>query len=333
MISPAAGEDAWCGRAFGLRVTAPAELETLSACDAGGADRVVSWSRTADRRDLARDWSGEAPSRLLDYRFDDGRQMLAIDTDRAGSYLIESPGYGAHAVSADGTRITSLLPPDAPWVWQRLFVAQVLPVAAAIRGLEPLHASSVAFGGRAVAFSAPSGTGKTSLMLHLVARGATLVTDDILAIEPAADGITAHPGARLLNAAPHELAALDGGRERLGDLLQEADKVYLRPPVETEALPLVALYRVFRSAGTTELEFAEEAPPEPASVLGTVFLKHLRSPERLTNRLTLAAELARSVRVFNLQIPSTLSAQQLAPLLEAHVRERLGLQHLTERLG
>jgi hypothetical protein len=58
------------------------------------------------------------------------------------------------------------------------------------RNLVPLHASAVEINGGAVAFLAPSGTGKSSLAAALLAQGtgARLVTDDVLAVETTADG-------------------------------------------------------------------------------------------------------------------------------------------------
>lgn len=41
-----------------------------------------------------------------------------------------------------------------------------------------LHASSVAFGGRALLITGPSGAGKSSLALRLIALGAQLIADD-----------------------------------------------------------------------------------------------------------------------------------------------------------
>lgn len=43
---------------------------------------------------------------------------------------------------------------------------------------EILHASSVALGGRGVLILGASGSGKSSLALHLMALGATLISDD-----------------------------------------------------------------------------------------------------------------------------------------------------------
>ena len=50
------------------------------------------------------------------------------------------------------------------------------------RGLLPLHASVVAIGGRAVAFTGTSGAGKSTLALDLQQRGYPIIGDDLCAI-------------------------------------------------------------------------------------------------------------------------------------------------------
>ena len=262
--------------------------------------------------------SGTA-ARLLDRRFADGRQILSVDSSPDGSYRIDSPGYGVHVVAAAGDQVTSWLPADVGWRWQRLFVAQALPLAASIRGLEPLHASAVTFGRGVVAFSAPSGTGKTSIVTHLVAGGGRLVTDDVLAVEARPDALYAHPGARLLNAARHEVAAVGDGRDRLGGVLASGDgvlepseEVFLRPPLEQKPLPLVALYRLLRVREVLRPDIAEEVPPSPPSLLSTIFLMHLKAQTQLERRLEVLSRLAKEVRVFNVRIPADLDAQHTA---------------------
>ncbi len=316
---------AWHGSAFGLRVAAPEALETLTECPAGAELRGVSWSRVADREGLAEAWPGLGVERLVGSR-EAGSPSMSIDIDAARAYLVQAPGYGMHVVSADGMRITSALTPDAPWNWQRLFVAQALPLAATVRGLEPLHASAVSIDGRAIAISAPSGTGKTSIAMHLVARGAALLTDDVLTVEPTAAGLRAYPGARLLSAHAHELATLTPvERSRLGDALDTGEKVYLNPHLDPEPRYLTALYRLIRGRDADELRIVEELPADPREVLATTFLTYVKSRERLVRHLEFAACLAQHTRVFVVQLPRNLQASQTAALLEQHVQDELGL--------
>ena len=78
--------------------------------------------------------------------------------------------------------------------WQRFLVAQVLPFAAAVKGLEVMHASAVALDGGAVVLLGASGAGKTTLALALCELGAGFLTDDVVALELGDGRLIAHPG-------------------------------------------------------------------------------------------------------------------------------------------
>ncbi len=65
---------------------------------------------------------------------------------------------------------------------------------------QPLHASAVALGGRAVLITGPAGSGKSALALELIALGAQLVADDGV--------ILTRDGDRLLARAPDPIRGL-----------------------------------------------------------------------------------------------------------------------------
>ncbi len=107
------------------------------------------------------------------------------------------------------------------------------------RGLIVLHASAVDLGGVALAFVGPSGGGKSTMATLLCADGATLVTDDVLRVEPdltvrlGATGLRLRKGADTLvgmfGAAP--------GRRHSAD-----DRQVLSPaPAQVDRLPLAAV--------------------------------------------------------------------------------------------
>ncbi|MEM9756035.1 MAG: serine kinase [Pseudomonadota bacterium] len=60
-----------------------------------------------------------------------------------------------------------------------------------------IHASAAAINGRAVMFFGPSGSGKSSAALSLMAHGAALISDDIVAVTAGARSlqVAAPPGA------------------------------------------------------------------------------------------------------------------------------------------
>ncbi len=55
--------------------------------------------------------------------------------------------------------------------------------------MDTLHASAVAFGGRAALLIGPSGSGKSSLALELIALGGVLVADDRVTLERREGGL------------------------------------------------------------------------------------------------------------------------------------------------
>ncbi len=82
----------------------------------------------------------------------------------------------------------------------------LLGVAAGVllrdRGLCVFHGSTVAYRGGAVAVLGPSGAGKSTLAGALMARGARLVTDDLIVPERLADGFAVQAGHRRLSLEP-----------------------------------------------------------------------------------------------------------------------------------
>ena len=173
---------------------------------------------------------------------------MTVDYDEECGYLIYAPWYGRYLVSPDGRSVLSAMPNVPLWRWQIVLYAQALPLAATLQGLELLHASAVLVDGKLIAFSAPSGTGKTSTAAHLVAGGATLLTDDVLAIECAGDRILGYPGAPLTKVAQGELATMPAtAHSRLGTRIGRNDKILLLAPVPAEPSALDGVYFLQRS--------------------------------------------------------------------------------------
>lgn len=126
-----------------------------------------------------------------------------------GAIALRFADHAIFVVAADLTAVTvhaaSDLPPSTR---EHLLLDHVLPRILQRRGRLVLHASVVAVDGRAVAFSAPSGTGKSTLALALVDAGARLMADDALVLEARGDALLAHPlypGVRLWRADAAEL--------------------------------------------------------------------------------------------------------------------------------
>jgi hypothetical protein len=179
--------------AFGLDVESALPLALLEGSAAQPTERTLGVSL---RRGVRSTWP-EAAELLCEDRQLDGRLIYEVQSHPEIGYLIAGPSYGTHLLSADGRLLLcdSEGLPDADW--QRLLIAQVLPFAAVLQGLEVFHASAVVVDGAAVALVGPSRSGKTSVALELCRLGAGFLADDVLALEIGEGGLMGHPGSPL----------------------------------------------------------------------------------------------------------------------------------------
>jgi hypothetical protein len=207
------------------------------------------------------------------------------------------------------------------WRWQRLLFAQVLPLAASLQGLHVAHSSAVELDGRAIGFVAPSGTGKTSVCAHLVGRGASFLTDDALAIDTSVGATAlAHPGAGVISVHRRELKAMTpAARSRLGPVVgTPADKIQVAVTPVSRSLPLERIYFLRRGPTGRRWRVVESAPPDPALLLGSSFIWYLRHPTYALARLEAADHLARSARIFLVDIPASVPAAEAATRIAHH---------------
>jgi hypothetical protein len=97
--------------------------------------------------------------------------------------VVSWQGVGEMSIRS-GTEIEVVTSGDVEWHYVRHLVCGVgLGLALHQRGTLALHASAVAIDGRAVAFVGPKGAGKSTLAAALSARGHTLLTDDVVALD------------------------------------------------------------------------------------------------------------------------------------------------------
>jgi hypothetical protein len=146
-------------------------------------------------------------------------------------------------------------PDPADPAWQRLLLDTVAYLIALELGREALHAAAVVTGGGAVAIAARSGVGKSTLIGALLAAGATLLSDDIVVVEPTGDGVLAHPGPPLMNVPAGRALP---GREVIATL---SDELWTLVPVAADPRPLEALVLLERQPGADgRLERLEASP-------------------------------------------------------------------------
>src|SRR4051812_24123356 len=137
--------DRWRGQAFALDLDSPMPLVGVPPAAGDGFPRTAKLEfLTTDVFDSV--WPSRSAVRLFQLSFVDGTPMMTVDHDFSAGYRIWAPYHGRHLVAIDGQTIFSARPIRRGWWWQRLFLAQVLPIAATLQGLELMHASAVAFG-------------------------------------------------------------------------------------------------------------------------------------------------------------------------------------------
>jgi len=190
----------------------------------------------------------------------------------------------------------------------------VLFTIALLRGYEALHAGAIATPDGAIAITAATGGGKSTLLAELLGRGLALMADDVLVLEargtepplalPAPPLMTV-PDARMPTlgeaAPPHTICAIDGER-------------WIAVPVYPEPLPLKALVLLDRRPASDVSLTRIESPLAP---LLEALIGFPAAPERQRARFELASVLSRTTGLWrlaaNLDTPPEVLADTLSP--------------------
>jgi hypothetical protein len=174
------------------------------------------------------------------------------------------------------------------------------------RGRLALHASSVAIGGRAVAFLAESGRGKSSLAAAMLKRGHLPLSDDVTPVEFAGGTAQVYPGCSYLKVDPQVAALLGQDARRLDPIDPAESKLRWDFPAPRTPGP-IPLTRVF------VLEEGQEPGIHPLRPQEAV-IELIRNsyPTRLlrasdAQHLAQCGQLARGVKVARLRRSACLS--------------------------
>jgi hypothetical protein len=305
-------------RGFGLEIDAAFEVPGLPPAD--GPERApLTRLDLAAAEEIDAGWPAHAAERVLEEVFEEGAAPArTIDFHPGHGYRLFARHFGLARISADGAAILCAPPDVEPWNWQRFLVGRILPWAAVLRGYEAFHASAVAFGESAYAFVGPTGAGKTSLAVQLVARGAKFVSDDVLALENDGGTLLAHPGAGIASIRPAERELIPAPTwARLGTELGHSVKTYVEIPRVERPLPLAAVY--FLSAEDRQPPIEPLAQLDPRMLLAATFVLGIQTPARLRNQLDVCATMARGVPIFALRVSPGAGAEQLAGTVHDHL--------------
>lgn len=294
--------------------------------------------RSACFAELAASWSGldgigwegtldGAPfvverGRAGDHRFVHGNPPDERGAPCAGTRAI-------HHLSADA-RVLRCAPSDpAEQSWWRVVLDSVLFTVALLQGYEALHAGAVATPDGAIAITATTGGGKSTLLSELLVRGLTLMADDVLVLEPGGAGAPrSHPAPPLMTLPAARLPMLS---EALSPkppqtLASLAEERWIAMPVHCEPLPLAAVVVLNRGPGfATELRRANHPL---AALLGSL-LRFPRTRERERSRFEMAGAIAAHVPIWQLNADPSVSVETLAGVLLAELEQTLPMPALS----
>ncbi|HUB75093.1 MAG TPA: hypothetical protein VL979_13805 [Solirubrobacteraceae bacterium] len=203
---------------------------------------------------------------------------------------------------------------DGP-LWWRVVLDSVLFTVALLRGYEALHAGAVASRGAAVAITAASGGGKSTLLAELVRRDLDLIADDVLVLEQSDErGLIAHPAPPLMTV-PAAVRGL-GADTPERPICAIGGEHWIAVRVRPEPLALRALVVLDRRAGSG---VSIDEIREPLATLMGSCLRFPRSAARERSRFELASALSAQARLLRLEAdvdtPPTILADTLLETL------------------
>jgi hypothetical protein len=111
-----------------------------------------------------------------------------------------------------------------PGILRLVLLGPVIAILLQLRGLLVLHGSAVDVEGRAALFLGDTGAGKSTTAAALVRAGASLLVDDVVAIDQAGASPRVLPGAPYLRLMPESLLALGEDPTQLPRLRLDHEK-------------------------------------------------------------------------------------------------------------
>jgi hypothetical protein len=323
-------------RAFGLSLLAEADARPPGAWEARPFAEPGLRILSATAPEIATRWSGldsigwqgmidGAPFTVERGTAGDHRFLHGAPPDRSGVPAVETRAI--HHLSADAAVLRCAPSDPSDPAWWRVVLDSVLFTVALLRGYEALHAGAIAMpDGGAIAITAASGGGKSTLLGELLGRGLPLLADDVVVLEArGAETPLAHPAAPLMTvpaARAQALVAATGAPQSspaLRPICSIEDEQWIAVPVHPEPLPLQALVVLDRRP-------SEQLPaPEPvleriedplAPLLGSL-LGFPTSPERQRARFELASVLAATTALWRLTADLATPPDALADTLLA----------------
>jgi hypothetical protein len=305
-------------QAYGLRLRSDFPLPGMTPHPADGLPLLQLDLRTP--AELTNLWSGAPGEPTWTGTLGDG-QPLTIEHGLDGDVLFTYGERARFRLDATMTRLhcaPSLAGPD----WQRALIGKVLPTIGVIRGYETLHAGVVDSPEGIVAIAAPSGTGKSTLLVELLRRGWPLFADDALTLDDDDGTVLGHPGTPHMNV---DLELPDNiDPDRIGRTLHvlSGERWITAHATVSQTRPVRMICLLERRAG---LALDSRTLPSNPLLLAPYMLGLASDAERERKRFGLYADLMESAVLVRLTAGSEHRPGQIADTLErALANERVG---------
>lgn len=231
-------------------------------------------------------------------------------------------GHGGsfHHLSADASLLRCAPSDPTGTAWWRVVLDSVLFTVALLQGYEALHAGAVATKDGALAITAPSGGGKSTLLAALLQRGLPLMADDVLVLRAmGADAPIAYPAPPLMTVPVESLKRI-AALAPAGAISFLGPERWIAVPVHPKPLALKAMVVLDRREGLATSLTRIETPL--ALLLGTL-MSYPVSVERQRARFELAAAMASEVELWRLSAEPHCDPDVLAQTLLEGLGSRL----------
>jgi len=230
----------------------------------------------------------------------------------ADGFRLAYDDSGVFDISGDGRRITWHPMPTADLAAVRLDVlGRVLAFTLHASGWLTLHGSAVALSSGAIAFLAPKGSGKSTLAFAMMRAGATLLSDDTVAVDSSTP-LYVRPGVesvRLLNDSAERLAGRASVASSLGKATFAAD--HRLEPITR--VPLDAVYLLESAAPDAPCVEREllGGPPAVFGVLAETKIGSLLGGTEAHTLFDRVVTLAENASVYRLRVARNYDALDL----------------------
>ena len=301
--------------AYGLRVRSAIPLPFVPLPDAPGGERGSNGEPDVTIR------IGRTPRRIGGARGALPRRAGGRWEAAPGAFLRHMGGVARYFVTGGCDILVEPLGPDRDVA--AVLTGSIFSALLQQRGVVPFHASAVATEAGAVLFAGSSGAGKSSLLAALLARGYTMLADDMTAVVPDGSGrpeaLPAFPRLRLCADALDML----GRRARARDRVYEGVEKYSFPVERFHGKPLAvrAVY-VLAAHDRDGIEIEAAAPAASFQWLCryTYRVRYLAALGQRRHFRTVAA-VAKRAPVFRVARPSRpFRPDALADRIEEHLQ-------------